>query len=94
MSKGDVLLVELPIQESGREQAGRRPAIAVQAEALRFTHTLKVEPSRTNGLTATSVLLVFQIRAIDQARIVRTIGMLEKHYMAEMDEIVRRLLGV
>ena len=42
--------------------------------AQRFPHTIFVDPSAENGLTLPSVLLVFQLRAIDRSRIGRTIG--------------------
>jgi len=114
MARGDVLRVEFPYPPSGagHEQAGRRPAIAVQTDvtsaslptlmvvpltgrlnALRFPHTIKVEPSQENGLTQTSVLLVFQLRAIDRKRILETIGRLEQHYLNQLDEEMRRMLS-
>lgn len=115
MARGDVLRIELPSPPSGvgHEQAGRRPAIAVQTDvtsaslptlmivpltgqlsALRFPHTIQVEPSRVNGLTQPSVLLVFQLRAIDQRRILETIGRLEQHYLNQLDAEIRRMLSL
>lgn len=113
MARGDVLRVELPSPDGSREQAGRRPAIAVQAdvkgvstptamvvpltsnlEALRFPYTIRVEPSATNGLTQQSVLLVFQLRAIDRNRITGTIGTLEKECLVQLDVEMRRLLAL
>ena len=32
MARGDVLLINLPMQSGGHEQSGRRPAIAVQTD--------------------------------------------------------------
>ncbi len=110
MARGDVLRVELPAQ-AGKEQAGVRPAVAVQAdeadsptlmivpftsqlEALRFTHTIRVEPSAANGLTLPSVLLVFQLRAIDRRRIVSTIGRLEPNYLDQLEAELYRLLDL
>jgi len=60
--------------------------------ALRFPHTIRVEPSSENGLTQPSVLLVFQLRAIDTKRAVQTIGHLEQEYLDELDKELRRLL--
>jgi len=115
MARGDVLLVELPPPPSGagHEQAGRRPAIAVQADlpsanlptlmivpltgqldALRFPYTIRVEPSDVNGLTQPSVLLVFQLRAIDRRRILGTIGRLEQEYLDQLDNEMRRMLSL
>ncbi|HID62966.1 MAG TPA: type II toxin-antitoxin system PemK/MazF family toxin [Anaerolineae bacterium] len=115
MARGDVLRVEFPYPPggAGREQAGRRPAIAVQTDvtsaslptlmvvpltgrlsALRFPHTIQVEPSEVNGLTQPSVLLVFQLRAIDHRRIPGKIGRLEQHYLNQLDEEMRRMLSL
>lgn len=61
--------------------------------ALRFEFTFRVEPSRANGLTVPSAVLVFQVRAIDPARITGTLGHLEPHYLAQLDQLLRELLG-
>ena len=115
MARGDVLRIEFPYppSDAGHEQAGRRPAIAVQTDvtsaslptlmvvpltgrlgALRFPHTIQVEPSKENGLTQTSVLLVFQLRAIDQKRILERIGHLEQNYLDQLDAEMRRMLDL
>jgi mRNA interferase MazF len=61
---------------------------------LRFAYTLRVEPSAMNGLTVPSVLLVFQLRAIDQQRILGTLGRLEQTYLDQLDLEMKRLLGL
>lgn len=115
MARGDVLRVELPTPGplGGREQAGVRPVVAVQADppaaalptvmivpftsqlsALRFPYTIKIEPSALNGLTQPSVLLVFQLRAIDRRRILTTIGRLEQVYLDQLDAEMQRLLSL
>ena len=108
MARGDVLVVSLPASD-GREQSGRRPAVAVQTDwpgepmlviapitsnlaALRFAFSLQVEPSPENGLTAPSVVMIFQLRAIDKARIVRKIGQLSLEDMARIDAELWRML--
>lgn len=90
MARGDVVLVSLPLsdrrEQSGRrpaiavqtDQAGE-PMLMVapvtsNLTALRFSFTLRLEPSPDNGLTTPSVVMVFQMRAIDKARIIRRIG--------------------
>lgn len=40
-------------------------------KAQRFPHTIVVEPTEENGLTVQSVLLVFQLRAIDRQRVTK-----------------------
>jgi mRNA interferase MazF len=112
MARGDVIMVDLPSATTqGREQAGRRPAIAVQTDeegqvlptimvvpltsqlaSLRFPFTLRIEPTATNGLSQPSVLLAFQLRAIDRVRVSRTIGRLESHDLDSLDDMLRHLL--
>ena len=65
-----------------------------QLSALRFAYTLRIEPSVINGLTVPSVLLVFQLRAIDQHRILGTLGRLEQDYLEQLDLEMKRLLGL
>lgn len=60
--------------------------------ALRFSFSVRVEPSAENGLTKPSVVMVFQMRAIDKARIVRRIGRLSKEDMARIDAEIWRML--
>jgi len=94
MARGDVVLVSLPLsdrrEQSGRrpaiavqtDQAGE-PMLMVapvtsNLTALRFSFTLRLEPSADNGLTTPSVVMVFQMRAIDKARIKRASGEFRK----------------
>lgn len=112
MQRGDILYVDLP-SSAGREQSGRRPAIAVLADnapagnpmmmvvpltstaaTLRFPHTFQINPSPTNQLTSVSIVLVFQLRAIDRLRIVEVRGRLEDQYIAQMDAEMRTMLGL
>jgi mRNA interferase MazF len=65
-----------------------------QLSALRFPYTIRVEPSSVNGLTRASVLLVFQLRAIDRRRIRGTIGRLEQDYLNQLNTQMRSLLGL
>ncbi len=113
MARGDVLSIDLPSPGGGREQAGRRPAVAVQSDvvgiqlptlmvvpltsqlsAARFPYTIQVTPSKLNGLFRPSVLLVFQLRAIDQQRILGKVGRLEQEYLDRMDAAMRQMLGL
>src|SRR5437667_10234614 len=97
MARGDVLLVSLPPsdrrEQSGRrpaiavqtDQAGE-PMLMVapvtsNLTALRFAFSIRVEPSPESGLTKPSVIMVFQMRAIDKTRIIRKIGRLPKNEM-------------
>jgi mRNA interferase MazF len=108
MARGDVLLISLPATD-GREQSGRRPAVAVQTDiagepmlmvapvtsnpkASRFRFTVKIVPSAMNGLSAPSVIMVFQMRAIDKARIVKKLGSLADNELALVDAEIWKML--
>ena len=62
--------------------------------ALNRSYTIRVEPSQQNGLTQPSVLLVSQLRALDQDRILDTLGQLEQHYLDQLDSEIKDLLGL
>ena len=62
--------------------------------ALNNPYTIGVEPSQQNGLTQSSVLLVSQLRALDQDRILDTLGQLEQDYLDQLDSEIRHLLGL
>lgn len=65
-----------------------------QLEALRFPHAIRVEPSGENGLTQISVLMVFQLRAIDKKRLLYKIGRLEEDILKKVDAEIRLMLGL
>ena len=62
--------------------------------AKRFPHTIIVPPSHQNGLSVESILLVFQLRAIDRNRISKVLGHLEKEILVQVDKELRSLLGL
>lgn len=62
--------------------------------AKSFSHTILIQPSSQNGLSMPSVLLIFQLRAIDKRRIKRTIGTLEISIMEQVDAEMKKLLGL
>lgn len=65
-----------------------------QLSVLRFPHTIQVKPSAMNGLTELSVLMVFQLRALDRVRILGTIGRLEQQYLNQLDTEIRHMLDL
>ena len=78
-------------------QFSRLPTVVVvpitgQKSALRFPSTLLIQPSTSNGLPSESVVLTFQVRAIDRARIKQVIGALNPQDLAGVTQQVRRLL--
>ncbi len=108
MARGDVLLVGLPStrkrEQSGRRPAVAvqtdiqgDPMLMIapvtsNMKALRFPFTVKVEPSPGNGLTSASVVMVFQMRAIDKERILRKIGEMSESDMARIDAEIWQML--
>jgi mRNA interferase MazF len=63
-------------------------------KAQRFPHTILVQPSKENGLSKPSVLLVFQLRAIDKQRVAKKIGHLEDELMGKVNQEIKDLLGL
>ena len=106
MKKGEVWFVDIP-QGSGHEQTGLRPVVVLSdveadivivvpftsnLQALRFPHTVEAKPSAKNGLKATSVALVFQLRAIDKRRLIEKIGELEEDALRDVERIIKAIL--
>ena len=60
--------------------------------ALRFAFCVRIEPSDENGLTTPSVVMVFQMRAIDKERIIRKIGRLSQADIARIHVEIWRML--
>jgi len=63
-------------------------------QVLKYPHTVEMPPSLKNGLSASSVALVFQLRAIDISRLRNRIGFAVREAMAEIDGSARDLLGL
>ena len=63
-------------------------------KAQRYAHTILVQPTQENGLTVQSVLLVFQLRAIDKQRVTKKIGHLEDDLIEKVNREMRDLLGL
>ena len=62
--------------------------------ASRFPYTILINPSSQNGLTTQSVMLVFQLRAIDNRRIGRKLGSLENNYFERLNDELKSLLSL
>ncbi len=106
MENGEIWLVEIPAA-GGHEQSGMRPAIILSEveagiviiipftsniQALRFPHTIEVNPSAANGLKSKSIALVFQLRAIDKKRIKNKIGKIEGKIMGKINKMIKEML--
>jgi mRNA interferase MazF len=60
--------------------------------AARFPGTLVVPPNRQNGLTAQSVALVFQLRAIDKRDCLQRLGVLDDATLDEVLALIDQLI--
>jgi mRNA interferase MazF len=108
VARGDVLLVHLPPsggrEQSGRRPAvvvqtatAGQPLLIVvpitsNVAASRYSFSVRVEPSPENGLIVPSVVMVFQMRAIDRVRIIRKLGKMSSSDMARIDTEIWRML--
>jgi mRNA interferase MazF len=108
MARGDVLLVNLPSsdkrEQSGRrpvvavqtDVAGEPMLIVApitsNLSASRFNFAVKIEPSSENGLDLPSVVMIFQMRAIDKNRIIKLIGKLSADDLKKIDTEIWQML--
>lgn len=101
-------MVDFP-NTTGHEQAGARPAIVYSSnisgtvvvvpctsneDALRFPFTLLVEPNKRNGLSLTSVALVFQIRVISTKRLSKFVGSIDRSVLQTLDAQMKQFLNL
>jgi len=64
------------------------------SSAMRFPHTIQIKSSPQNGLQTDSILLVFQLRAIDRSRVAGKLGRLEEEIQQLVDSEIRLMLGL
>jgi len=108
MTKGEIWVTDLPAK-GGHVQRGIRPALIIadatksialvvpltsSLAAQRFPHTLLLEPTASNGLEKPSVLLFFQLGAVDKRFLHRTIGTMDTALMRRVDDKLRTLISV
>jgi mRNA interferase MazF len=67
--------------------------ITSNLRAARFPGTIRIDPDNHNGLTVPSVLLVFQLRAIDKKRLVGMVGSISPAQIAQVLQMISLLLG-
>lgn len=68
--------------------------LTANPRASRFAGTFEVEPSASNGLQARSVVLAFQLRAIDRTRVGERLGSLDPKDLATLESHLRSLLSL
>jgi mRNA interferase MazF len=108
MTKGEIWTTVLP-RSDGHEQYGERPAVIVadplsslalvipctsNLAALRFPYTLRVSPTEENGLTIPSIVLAFQLRAIDKKRLNKKIGVLDAAHLDELNKTLKTMMAL
>jgi mRNA interferase MazF len=84
------------LQDDG--YAGSLPTVLIvpissSAAAMRFPGTVALPATAANGLAYDSVLLVFQIRALDRKRIGMRIGTAEPAMLADIYDALDKLTG-
>lgn len=67
--------------------------LTTQLGTLRYPATLRVDPTPLNGLAASSVALVYQIRAADRVRFGPQIGALEQATLDDIHQLLDTLVG-
>jgi len=108
MARGDVLLIRLPTSDGREQSGTRpavavqtdvagAPMLMIapvtsNLNASRFPFSVQIEPSSENRLTQTSVVMIFQMRAIDKNRIVRKIGKLSAEDLEKIDAEIWKML--
>ena len=63
-----------------------------QLGAQIFPGTFLIHPDAENGLTMASVVLVFQLRAVDKRRLRRKLGRLSALHLAQLYQHIRGLI--
>ena len=107
MKPGDIWVVNIP-ELGTHEESGIRPAVIIARVAktivtiipftgnklaLRFPYTCEIEPTKDNGLTSTSIALVFHIRALDVSLLKKKIGEVDKKTLTKIRKQARQLIG-
>lgn len=104
----EIYLVKIP-KQNGREQTGFRPVVLFKNPTkdisiiipftsnilgLRFPYTLPITPVEENGLTSKSVLLLFQLRAIDSSRLKKKVGILDIEVQFQIKKELKKMLSI
>lgn len=109
IKRGDIWLVNLN-PGFGREIHKKRPALVISENSVHITHTTIIIPissqvpktigpemvtiGKREGLDKPSVVLPLFIRSIDQERLVKRIGKLERAKLAEVEEALKLILAL
>jgi mRNA-degrading endonuclease toxin of MazEF toxin-antitoxin module len=80
------------------ETLGKVPVVMIapgtsNLDALRFPHTVRVDPDTTNGLTKATVFYGFQLQAADRRWIKRHLGRLSDGDFRRLEDEILNALG-
>lgn len=103
--RGEVFRLRAPRGVRGREQAGERYGVVVQAEELLALSTVIVAPTSTRALPASfrpevdircqrTRVLVEQLGAVDPSRLGESHGLLAPDELRKVDHAVAIVLGL
>ena len=95
IKRGDIYIVDLG-EGFGSEQGGIRPALVVQNNiGNKYSHTLLIACITDNvGLNHNSMVMMEQIRVIDEKRIIKYIGTLSPRIMKILDKRIMISFGL
>jgi|SRR3989338_3815189 len=106
MKNGEIWIINSR-DSGGHEQSGIRPAVVVSGvvarivivvpftsnvRALRFAHTIQFSPTASNNLSANSIAMIFQLRAVDVKRLETKIGFLSTNEMKSLGLEIKKML--
>lgn len=75
----------LVLQNNEANKHSNTTVVAIFSTVIKkYPHTLVIQPSQENGLKTESRLDLLQIRTIDQSRLIKKYGTLEKRYRQEL----------
>lgn len=104
MVRGEVFRLRLPAPR-GREQAGARYGVVVQADELLALSTVLVAPTSRSASPRSwrptitidgepTRVLVEQLRALDVQRLGESVGRLQAHELVALDAALEDMLGL
>lgn len=68
--------------------------LTTNTNRVELDYTCLLEPTRENGLTEESAVLVFQLRALDEKTFTKKLGWITDKERKEIDETVKKLLKI
>jgi mRNA interferase MazF len=103
--RGEVFRLAPVRDRRGREQAGARYAVVVQADELLGLSTVLVAPTSTSALATTfrpvvrlldveTRVLADQTRAVDPQRLGKSVGRLDAQELGALDDALTLMLGL